>query len=82
MIHWELLCAKTVSCYYFGVCVLRKFQQSGLEFEKFEKSDPPIASWYELALLWYGFALLRFTTSKNFVQKITVRFKLNWMQAV
>ena len=75
MIHWELLCAKTVGCYYFGVCVLRKFQQSGLEFEKFEKSDPQIASWYELALL-------RFTTSKNFVQKITVRFKLNWMQAM
>ena len=45
------------------------------EFEKFEKSDPQIASWYELAQL-------RFTTSKNFVQKITVRFKLNWMQAV
>ncbi|PDX58994.1 hypothetical protein CGS46_05765 [Faecalibacterium langellae] len=72
MIHWVLLCAKTVGCYYFGVCVLQKFQQSGLEFEK---SDPQIASWYELAQL-------RFTTSKNFVQKITVRFKLNWMQAV
>ena len=49
-----------------GVCVLQKFQQSGLGFEK---SDPQIASWYELALL-------RFTTSKIFAQKITVRFKL------
>ena len=57
---------------YFRVCVLQKFQQSDLEFEK---SDPQIASWYELAQL-------RFTTSKNFVKKITVRFKLNWMQAV